>query len=385
MLTTGKLCDFTVPSGYQVVWHTVLTQCEKMSVKGVLTTTTSGSGSTSASVSGSGSGSVSGVSGSGSGSNGEIIINTLTTIPSTPTNNLIPTLGPGSTSEILGTKIIGKGSVSVTHTNLPHSGFFGLDEVDIRGCIEALPNSESCVGYIFSQASEIRESLLSECKADFYRLNEKKGIDERLISLMLKERRYWQTKRDNAFLEMRAPYVPVRTDMDLGSVSLDVSTKSETQSVVVAVTADTEKMDIENNEEKIEKVETEAKVENEGSEVIIKTPSTSTTTDSKLESSLILTTKSESTPKLSSKSGFSPLFPSSFKQHESDFALSLWDFLDYSRPVCGDLSFTLHEIIKCIPKAESVVPTYVTFVFLLYCFFLTSYSVLSCFVLFCFI
>jgi hypothetical protein len=40
-----------------------------------------------------------------------------------------------------------------------------------------------------------------------------------------------------------------------------------------------------------------------------------------------------------------------------EMALCLWDFLDASSSLTGDLTFTLGEIIKCIEKPKTNAPS----------------------------
>jgi hypothetical protein len=99
--------------------------------------------------------------------------------------------------------------VPITAVNLPQGGFFGLDEYDIRAHLEALPGSELCVGYRFSSAAEIRESLISECRTDVYRILEKKSIDQRLVTLLLQERSHWSKQKSEMYTTMRQQAKPV--------------------------------------------------------------------------------------------------------------------------------------------------------------------------------
>jgi hypothetical protein len=57
------------------------------------------------------------------------------------------------------------------------------------------------------------------------------------------------------------------------------------------------------------------------------------------------------------KPDFTPLFPANYSTQMGELALCLWDFLDASSGLTGELSFSLLEIIKCIPKPETIVPT----------------------------
>ena len=50
------------------------------------------------------------------------------------------------------------------------------------------------------------------------------------------------------------------------------------------------------------------------------------------------------------KKDFHNLFPLHYSARQGEMALVLWDFLDSAVPLLGDLSFTLHELIKCIAQ-----------------------------------
>ena len=62
-------------------------------------------------------------------------------------------------------------------------------------------------------------------------------------------------------------------------------------------------------------------------------------------------------PAVLDKPDFQPLFPANYTTQMGELALCLWDFLDASSGLTGELSFSLMEIIKCIPKPETIVPT----------------------------
>ena len=57
------------------------------------------------------------------------------------------------------------------------------------------------------------------------------------------------------------------------------------------------------------------------------------------------------------KKGFHALFPPSFTPQMGEMALCLWDFLDASSSLTGELTFTLGEIIKCIEKPKTNAPS----------------------------
>ena len=63
-------------------------------------------------------------------------------------------------------------------------------------------------------------------------------------------------------------------------------------------------------------------------------------------STLIPTPNSITVP-IAHKKDFAELFPDMQARH-GEMALCLWDFLDSASAVLGDLSFSLHEIIKCL-------------------------------------
>ena len=188
ILSTGKLCDFKTPTGCCVVWYTALSHGERMHCKLEPNSAVSTAAIATVSANGSGNGSVSVAE--------ETVSDHTQSISDTSNSNAV----------VLPSKIYGKGVVPITHLNLPMSGFFGLDEEDVRAHLEALPGSELCAGYIYSSAAEVRESLIAECKADSYRLVEKKSIDQRLVSLLLKERSHWYNHKNETYAAMRLPY-----------------------------------------------------------------------------------------------------------------------------------------------------------------------------------
>jgi hypothetical protein len=66
---------------------------------------------------------------------------------------------------------------------------------------------------------------------------------------------------------------------------------------------------------------------------------------------------SSSSPSFPLKKDFVPLFPATYTTRMGEMALCLWDFLDASSSLTGDLTFTLGEIIKCIEKPKTNAPS----------------------------
>ena len=66
---------------------------------------------------------------------------------------------------------------------IPCGGFYGLDEPDIRECIEALPHADVCCHplYRFTYTGDIREGLINECKGDLYRFHEGKFVEVSML------------------------------------------------------------------------------------------------------------------------------------------------------------------------------------------------------------
>jgi hypothetical protein len=180
ILSTGKLCDFKTPPGCRIVWYTALSHGEKAHCKSESNTAV---------------GTITTAGGSGNAADESI-------------NDSVISLSDAShiNAAVLPSKVHGKGVLPITHHNLPMSGFFGLDEEDIRAYLEALPGSELCLKYIYSAAVEVRDALIAECRADSYRLVEKKSIDQRLVSLLLKERSHWHNHKSETYAAMRLPY-----------------------------------------------------------------------------------------------------------------------------------------------------------------------------------
>ena len=387
----GKLCDFKTPVGYQVTFHAILSPGEKvprkMGVTDVTTTAISNEvGNLNVAVN-STSGGSNGHSGAATVLGAPTINSTDINDPSTSlmlkeihphsdkhslplentqsislslpltsslpvsansTNSTVTTVPSTNvtTSNSLGCKVAGKGSVPITNINLPLSGFFGLDEYDIRTCLEALPNSEQCVNYHFSTASEIRDQLISGCKADLYRIVEKKSIDERMVSLILKERKHWESCKSLLYTQMRGPYVhpkQVNTASNLNPTPVPVPGTSTGPGSVDTMQG----VDAMNNE----------------TLVTLPLPLSSSSSIITLPSSIPFSAaatvdQATSAYAISScKTDFSPLFPAKFSTKEGEMAIALWDFLDYSRTLTGDLSFSFGDIVQCIPKPESNVPT----------------------------
>ena len=211
VITTGKLCDFRTPPGCRLVWHTILTPGEK--VQPLIQD--SAAHSTAATVA------VTPVASGGGGGGGEMSdadalavsldCNTdsvATTAAAVAFSTPLP-LPSLSSEPVLPSKVSGKGVLPITTLNLPQSGFFGLDEQDIRAHLEALPGSELCVSYRFSSSAEIRETLIAECRTDVYRILEKKSIDQRLVTLLLQERSHWSKLKSEMYTTMRAQATPV--------------------------------------------------------------------------------------------------------------------------------------------------------------------------------
>ena len=380
----GKLCDFKTPAGYQVTFHAIFTPGEKVLRKmstaaavAAITSTPNEVGNLnfapnpSSGLSNGHSGAVlptvsavSSATALGPSSinatdlydiSSSAISPPLTTslhvstnsTNSTGTNASSATVPPSSSLDF---KVAGKGSVPVTNTNLPLSGFFGLDEYDIRTCLEALPNSEQCVNYHFSTASEIRDQLINGCKADLYRVLEKKNIDERMVSLILKERKHWESCKSSLYNQMREPYVPAKQVHTVSNVQL--ATSANVQLVPATSTGQGS-------------VHTMLGVDATNDE-ILGAPSLPLSSSSSLLTLPASISLSVAAPvdqatavntTLSCKSDFSPLFPAKFSAREGEMAIALWDFLDYSRSLTGDLSFSFGDIVQCIPKPESNVPT----------------------------
>jgi hypothetical protein len=228
VLSTGKLCDFRTPPGCRLVWHTVLTPGEKVQPL-VQDSTTHSAHSTAVIVPvtvAAGGGDANGCNGDVSttgsgvdmltsdGHNAPLVCNADTTA-TTATAAVEVSSAPVAVSSALPSepalpsKVSGKGTVPITAVNLPQGGFFGLDEYDIRAHLEALPGSELCVGYRYSSAAEIRESLISECRTDVYRILEKKSIDQRLVTLLLQERSHWSRQKSEMYATMRQQATPV--------------------------------------------------------------------------------------------------------------------------------------------------------------------------------
>jgi hypothetical protein len=181
IMSTGKLCDFKTPAGCRIAWYTALSHGEKAHSKSESNTVVS---STSTAAIGIG--------------------NAVDECINDPTQSLSDI--SHINAAVLPFKVHGKGVLPITHHDLPMSGFFGLDEEDIRAYLEALPGSELCVGYTYSAAVEVRDALIAECRADSYRLVEKKSIDQRLVSLLLKERSHWHSHKNETYAAMRLPY-----------------------------------------------------------------------------------------------------------------------------------------------------------------------------------
>ena len=382
----GKLCDFKTPSGYQVTFHAILTPGEKVLRKmataaavAAITSTSNEVGnlnfatnpSSGVSVSNGHSGAVlptvSAVSSAtvlGPSStnatdlydmNSSAISLPLTTSLHVSTNSTNSTGANSSSTTVppsssLDFKVAGKGSVPVTNTNLPLSGFFGLDEYDIRTCLEALPNSEQCINYHFSTASEIRDQLINGCKADLYRMLEKKNIDERMVSLILKERKHWESCKSSLYTQMREPYVPAKQVHTVSNVQLATSTNAQLVPATSTGRGSVHAM---------------LGVDATNDEILgapslpLSSPSSLLTLPASIPLSIAAPVDQATSINtiLSCKSDFSPLFPAKFSAREGEMAIALWDFLDYSRSLTGDLSFSFGDIVQCIPKPESNVPT----------------------------
>ena len=225
VLSTGKLCDFRTPPGCRLVWHTVLTPGEKVQPL-VPDSTTNSAHSTAVTLPvtvAAGDGDANGCDGDVSsadvdvvtsdGHTAPLLCNTDTAAATTAAAAEVPSapvlLSSAPPSEpALPSKVSGKGTVPITAVNLPQGGFFGLDEFDIRAHLEALPGSELCVGYRFSSAAGIRETLISECRTDVYRILEKKSIDQRLVTLLLQERSHWSRQKSEMYTTMRQQATP---------------------------------------------------------------------------------------------------------------------------------------------------------------------------------
>lgn len=165
MLSVGKLCDFRVPTGCQLIWYADLSLGEKEKEKS-----------------------------------------------SIPQGTEEPSISKQCVAHLssLGIK-------PITSVTLPLGGFFGLDEYDVRSEIEALVGSEECVGYHFWAAKEIRDSLIAECKADSYRMVEKKSIDQRLVALILEEKNHWVRAKTEHYASFRVPFQGVKTSAPVPS------------------------------------------------------------------------------------------------------------------------------------------------------------------------
>ena len=217
VITTGKLCNFRTPAGCRLVWHTVLTPGEKVQplVQDNVAHTTAMTVVVNPSADG-GDGD-SGVSSAcaeeaisdGLPPSSDCNSDTVTTTAAAAVSVTLSTALPSLLEPLLPSKVFGKGVLPITPLNLPQSGFFGLDEYDIRAHLEALPGSELCVGYRFSSAAEIRETLIAECRTDIYRILEKKSIDQRLVTLLLQERSHWSKLKSEMYGTMRAQAKPV--------------------------------------------------------------------------------------------------------------------------------------------------------------------------------
>lgn len=389
----GKLCGFRLPIGYQITFYTCLSSGEKIQKKGKVTavgTTASTSTSTSNSVSSSSSSSVNSTALVTITSN-PVSVSTVSLSDSTVKddnqndnqnhhenqnqnkNNSSSSLSAGITnstgvgissvnvplSSNIGCKVTGKGFAPVNLNNLPDSGFFGLDEYDIRTYLEALPGSEQCANYHYTTSAEIRDQLINSCKADLYRINEKKSIDERLVNLILKERKYWEDTKNVLYREMREPYVHAEQAGAIESTSKSESGISSSSSHVCLEGMD---VDTESLAAAISLPPASSSPSSSSSSLMLITtptipppPADSSSTSTIVPSELALIAHTH--PLTCSKADFSPLFPSGFSAKEGETAIALWDFLDYSKAATGDLSFSFEDIIKCIPKPESNVPT----------------------------
>ena len=223
VLSTGKLCDFRTPPGCRLVWHTVLTPGEKVQplVQDSATHPAHSIAVTVPVTVAAGDGDANGCDGdvntaavdavTSDGHTARLVCNTDTaaTAAAVEMPSAAVALSSAPPSEpALPSKVSGKGTVPITAVNLPQGGFFGLDEYDIRAHLEALPGSELCVGYRFSAVAEIRESLISECRTDVYRILEKKSIDQRLVTLLLQERSHWSKQKSEMYTTMRQQAAP---------------------------------------------------------------------------------------------------------------------------------------------------------------------------------
>jgi hypothetical protein len=229
VLPTGKLCDFRTPPGCRLVWHTVLTPGEKVQplVQECITHSAHSTAVTVPVTVAAGDGDANGCDGdvSTTGAGVDVVTSDGHTAPLVCNTDTAATTATATVVEVssaqvavssappsepvLPSKVSGKGAVPITAVNLPQGGFFGLDEYDIRAHLEALPGSELCVGYRFSSAAEIRESLISECRTDVYRILEKKSIDQRLVTLLLQERSHWSKQKSEMYTTMRQQAKPV--------------------------------------------------------------------------------------------------------------------------------------------------------------------------------
>lgn len=219
VITTGKLCNFRTPAGCRLVWHTVLTPGEKAqpliqdnapqsTAMTVVVNPTPESGDGDGGVS-SACACAEEATSDGLASSLDCNTDAVTTATTAAVSVTLSTAHPSLSEPLLSSKVFGKGVLPITPHNLPQSGFFGLDEHDIRAHLEALPGSELCVGYRFSSAAEIRETLIAECRTDIYRILEKKSIDQRLVTLLLQERSHWSKLKSEMYGTMRAQAKPV--------------------------------------------------------------------------------------------------------------------------------------------------------------------------------
>eukprot|EP01041_Mallomonas_annulata_P002458 gene2458-4777_t len=92
------------------------------------------------------------------------------------------------------------GSISITRTalnmdNLSPSGFFGVDNVDIRGLIEGLDNSLGCQKYLYLEREKVREQLIYDITWEKIQKETLKTAKERLQDTIANER--FRIQREN--------------------------------------------------------------------------------------------------------------------------------------------------------------------------------------------
>jgi hypothetical protein len=325
MLSMGKLCDFATPNGLQVVWYTSLSHGEKQRKNVLSNVTLNESGLR-----------------SGLDTDTEMAVSSSDDLAIPTVESIVMETG-SATTEISNTenldtytsnkvsayplhpsKVTPKGSLGITSTNIPNSGFFGLDELDIRLAIEALEGSEACFSYHFTFAADIRDTMIAECKSDLYIVNEKVNIDQRLLSTIVNEKWHWKLNKDNFYNKLRLP--KGLSELRVEGLKEDLRVNIDTE--VIAGSESCTNID----KDGVQGAEGAAS----NSEILA----------------------SEHTPfSEKCKKDFSPLFPSNYTIAEGEMALVLWDFLHASTRITGELSFTLGEIMKCIKKPSDIVPS----------------------------